>query len=357
MSLHDYDGAAGHAGEGGRRHTTRQCCSDHSGLIEYSFNSLGYRGAEFDRQAETVVFVVGCSHAFGVGVAEELAWPNVFCRGFAEHYGMSAASLNLQNFSQGAASNDYIARVILTQSAKVEPTLVLGAFTHNNRVEYLADRTICNIGPWRVKDREDGIGTPTVEIADAFYDYYTDELGSINAIKNILLAQEFLKSRKIPYLFSWIDGGMLGRAATISSPVIERLLELVDRAPLCPTSIEDDDVFVDLAADHAHPGPQSHARFAERMLATCRAVYPLEHFRPEAMAKRKAEHRPSQGYSALSTSSGQADTAPSRSPAGPRGDDADQDQAGRQWHQSRWQRLRDKMRRMKKEDPNIYPLY
>ncbi len=84
---------------------------------------------------------------------------------------MSAASLNLQNFSQGAASNDYIARVILTQCAKVEPTLVLGAFTHNNRVEYLADRTICNIGPWRVKDREDGIGTPSVELADAFYDY------------------------------------------------------------------------------------------------------------------------------------------------------------------------------------------
>ncbi len=107
-----------------------------------------------------------------------------------------------------------------------EPALVLGAFTHNNRSEYLANGTICNIGPWRVQDSEDRIGTPTVEIAEAFYDYYSDELGSINAIKNILLTQEFLKSRKIPYLFSWIGGGMLGRAERGSHAVIGRLLEL-----------------------------------------------------------------------------------------------------------------------------------
>ena len=64
------------------------------------------------------MFVVGCSHAFGVGVAEELTWPNVFCRGFAEHYGLSAAGRNPHNFSQGAASNNYITRVILTQCAQ-----------------------------------------------------------------------------------------------------------------------------------------------------------------------------------------------------------------------------------------------
>ena len=356
MSLHAYDGAAVHAGVRGQKHTTRECCSDHSGLIEYAFNSLGYRSAEFDRQAEMVVFVVGCSHAFGVGVAEELAWPSVFCRGFAEHYGISAAGLNLQNFSQGAASNDYITRVILTQCARVEPALVLGAFTHNDRGEYLADRTVCNIGPWRVKDPEDRIGTPTLELAEAFYDYYSDELGAINAIKNILLAQEFLKSRRIPYLFSWIDGGMLSRPERISAPLIGRLLELVDRAHLCPASIEDDDLFVDLAADHAHPGPRSHARFARRLLATCRAVYPLEHFGPEAIAERRARHRPSEHPIALPATAGPDVVAPSLAPAEPH-DDASEDQGGRPWRQSRWQRLREKIRRLKKEDANIYPLY
>lgn len=357
-SLHDYDGAAFHAGERGRRHTTHQCCSDHSGLIEYSFNSLGYRSAEFDGQAEVVVFVVGCSHAFGVGVAEELTWPNVFCRGFAEHYGVSTECLHLQNFSQGAASNDYIARVILTQCANVEPALVLGAFTHNNRVEYLDDRAVSNIGPWRVKDPEDQIGTPTLEVADAFYDYYSDELGSINAIKNLLLAQEFLKSRKIPYLFSWIGGGMLGGAESISDRVIGRLLELVDRAYLCPASIEDDDVFVDLAADHAHPGPQSHERFAGRMLATCRAVYPAEHFRVETIAERRAGRcHASQHDIALPTRVGPHAIASSRVPAGPQADDPGRNEAAQQWRQSRWQRVREKIRRLKKEDPNIYPLY
>jgi len=355
MSLHAYDGAAVHAGQRGRRHITDRCCSDHSGRVEYAFNSLGYRGAELDRQAEVVVFVVGCSHAFGVGVAEELTWPQVFCRGFAAHYGIPAAGLNLQNFSQGAASNDYITRVILTQCAQVQPALVLGAFTHNDRVEYLDERAICNIGPWRVKDPEDRIGTPTNEIADAFYDYYSDEFGAINAIKNLLLAQEFLRSRRIPYLFSWIGGGMLGRPKGISSPMIGRLLELIDRAPLCPTSIEQDDVFVDRAADHAHPGPLSHARFAARMLATCRAVYPLEHFCPAAIAARAA-HRLSVHPIALPTRADGDVVAPSLPPAGPR-DDAGQDQAGRPSRQSRWQRLRDKIRRLKKEDPNIYPLY
>lgn len=355
MSLHAYDGAAVHAGVRGQKHTTHECCSDHSSRIEYRFNSLGYRSAEFDREAEVVVYVAGCSHAFGVGVAEELAWPNVFCRSFAEHYGLSAAGLNLQNFSQGAASNDYVTRVILTQCAEVEPALVLGAFTHNDRGEYLADGTLCNIGPWRVKDTEDGIGSPTVEIADAFYDYYSDELGTINAVKNILLAQEFLKSRRIPYLFSWIGGGVLSRPECISCPVIGRLLELVDRAHLCPTSIADDDVFVDLAADHAHPGPQSHARFARRLLATCRAVYPLEHFRADAIAERGARHGPNARPSALPMA-GPDVIAPSLLPAEQQ-DDAGQDQVERPPRQSRWQRIREKIRRLKEEDANIYPLY
>jgi hypothetical protein len=358
MSLHEYDGAAVHAGKRGRRHVTRQCCSDHSGLIEYAFNSHGYRGAEFDPQAEVAVFAVGCSHAFGVGVAAEQTWPSVFCRGFAGHYGLSTGRLNLQNFSQGAASNDYIARVILTQCARVEPALVLGAFTHDDRSEYLADRGACNIGPWRVKDPEDQIGSPTAEIADAFYDYYSDELGNINAIKNILLTQEFLKSRQIPYLFSWIGGGLSGRPGGVSHPVIGRMLELVDRAHLCPGSIVDDDIFVDRAADRAHPGPQSHARFAGRLLATCRALYPPGHFRRETIIARRraASARPSVP-SPCRPGGEHHGIAPSPPPAGPRGDATGQDAAAPQSRRSRWQRLRDKIGALKKKDPNIYPLY
>lgn len=339
MSLHDYDGAATHAGERGRRHTTRQCCSDHSGLIEYAFNAHGYRGAELDRQADVIVFAVGCSHAFGVGVAEEQTWPAVFCRDFADHYGIPAGRVNLLNLSQGAAANDYIARVILTQSTRVKPTLVLAAFTHKNRAEHVADQSICNIGPWRVMDPEDRIGTPSGDTADAFYDYYSDELGSLNAIKNILLVQEFLRARQIPYLFSWMGGAEPGAG----HPVVGRLLELVDKAHLCPTSIEDAGVFVDLAADHAHPGPHSHARFAGHMLATCRTLYPRGSFCPRAHTAREPE----------------AHIAPPIAPPPPAAgeDGAARDKAAQQRRLSRWQRLRKKMRRIKKEDPNIYPLY
>lgn len=345
MGLHEYDGATLHAGERGRRHSTRECCSDHSGSIEYAFNSLGYRGAEPDSEAEVLVYAVGCSHAFGVGVAEELTWPSVFCRGFAGHYGVPAGRLSLLNLSQGAAANDYIARVVLTQCARVEPSLVVAAFTHRNRVEHVAERSICNVGPWRVKDPQDRIGTPSGEIADAFYDYYSDEVGAINAVKNILLVQEFLKARRIPYLFSWIGEGPEPGAR---HPVIRRLLELVDGAHLCPASIEDPDVFVDKAADRAHPGPRSHARFAGRMLATCRALYPTARFRPPTIIEREPDS---------SSGRAQAVSGLPSPPAGAGNGDAREMAAGRRRRRSRWRRLREKMRRIRKDDPNVYPLY
>ncbi len=94
------------------------------------------------------------------------------------------------------------------------------------------------------------------------------------------------------------------------------------------------------------------------MLATCRAVYPLDHFRPQTIAAGAAGRSgPSKPHLDVPTRAAQDVIAPPLPPAGPPGDGAGQDEAGRQRSQSRWQRLREKMTRMKKEDPNIYPLY
>lgn len=103
----------------------------------YEFNSLGFRGIEYDPAAALRVFVCGCSYAFGMGVPADRTWPVVFTRLAAVGLGIPVEQSHVQNFSQVGASNNYVTRTLIKQCHLVSPTLAIAAFTHNSRVEYL----------------------------------------------------------------------------------------------------------------------------------------------------------------------------------------------------------------------------
>ena len=268
-----------HVGADGAPHAISVYGSDQSGTKAYRFNSLGFRGEEYDPAARATIFVCGCSITFGTGLDVEETWAHRFKLGYAERRGLAPADVNLLNFSQGGASNDYIARTLLDQCSRVRPTLVLAQFTVMNRAEAYARGEPFSIGlglwpgwstwwrflgvPWAKKR----VVYERMRVASGYARSYSPELGFANGLRNILLLQSFCRAREIDCAMSWSDHWRIADPRFGGSATFAPLVALLDRSSLCDFSIRDPDIRTDTAADGGHPGPGSNATFAERLLA------------------------------------------------------------------------------------------
>src|SRR4051812_27827148 len=114
--LHPFIGyrAGEHFGTGAPRILTKYD-TDQSGTKTYRFNSLGFRGEEFNPDARKHIFCCGCSYLVGVGLDYEETVLSHFKRAYANAWRLREQDVNLLNFSMASASNDYIARTLVSQ--------------------------------------------------------------------------------------------------------------------------------------------------------------------------------------------------------------------------------------------------
>jgi hypothetical protein len=237
--------------------------------LSYNFNSLGYRGEEFNPNAKMKIYTAGCSLTFGTGVHNEQTWPNVFTKLFSNLYSDKYCTddFSLLNISMSGASNDAISRLLITQVNNIKPDLLIVNFTASARKEHVRDGEIM-----RITAHSSGpVGTSPAEVA--YHNFYTPEDGFINAIRNILLIQYLCKFMNIPYIFTWWDHQLLDDPDLVNLPICSDLLECIDHTRLVKISIDDTDIRMDLARDCAHPGPQSHRQFAKLVLEHFNKLY------------------------------------------------------------------------------------
>ena len=193
--LHPYSGRLGKyrfasEGKGATRVTEFE-----GGTTTYSFNSLGYRGDEFDPEAPVKLFVCGCSYTFGAGLDDEETWAHLFRQKLADHHGLPATSVNLINFAEGGASNDYITRTLIEQSSRVRPDVIVAGFTYMNRFELFDQTTAWNFGSWAIDEERLG----DVAKLGQFQFLGTDETQEkIRMIKNVLAAPVLLPESGYP---------------------------------------------------------------------------------------------------------------------------------------------------------------
>jgi hypothetical protein len=266
--LHPYSGRMqkyrfASEGKGATRH------ADFDGDTKtYVFNSLGYRGDEFDPEAPVKLFVCGCSYTFGAGLDLEETWAYHFRQKLAEHHGLPAHSVNLINFAEGGASNDYITRTLIEQSARVRPDAIVAGFTHMNRFELLDKARAVGFGSWAIDEEKLG----DMAKLGQFQFLGTDESQEkVRMIRNVLLLQYFCRSRDIPFVFFFFES--LQRAdlpAALSIPTTQRLFDEIDFELLVPIEPA---IRVDRASDGSHPGPRSQELLAEAAWQTFRARY------------------------------------------------------------------------------------
>jgi hypothetical protein len=220
----------------------------------YSFNSLGYRGEEYNPDAKFHIFTCGCSYTYGMGIKWEQSFSYVFKEELTKKLNYNIEDVNLLNFSQQAASNDYITRTVLTQCQRVKPNLLIIQFTTKDRSEYISHEKVGNIGPWIENDE-----------ALSYYSFYTEELGLINTLKNMLLVQNFCKLHNIKYIFSLFHYNELFNPIFSSNPLIKTYLEQLDSKYITAFSLAD--FRCDVGRMGHHPGPLSNLRFGKKLIS------------------------------------------------------------------------------------------
>lgn len=228
----------------------------------YHFNSLGYRGEEFDPAARLKIFVSGCSYTFGLGVQHDQTWPALLKKLVADKLDVPIDQTNLQNFSQLGASNGYIARTIVRQCERVRPDLAVIAFTHRERTEYLAPGVTRNLGLWDLDVQEPGWSVPTVR----YLSQYNVESASLDLLKNMLLVQWAMVRRRIPYLLLWMNRTGIDQSPINDLMPLRHLRGMIDPARLSSRCLLEPGIMVDTNPVDRHPGPGSHANFAPKVL-------------------------------------------------------------------------------------------
>jgi hypothetical protein len=265
-------------GEGRGGHTLTTYGADTTGKVAYRFNSLGFRADEPERDARACLFASGCSYTFGVAVEYEDTWVSRFRDRYAERLGAPASEVSVQNFAQGGASNDYVARTLLAQIGRCRPDAVVALFTYAVRAELVTETGFRTIGPWaldRAKelDRLSPAEQEYVGLAIDYYRHFSAAGAYARTLSALLLVQSFLRARRIPHVLGWIEHDILDDATWRAHEATGPLIELLDRSTICPVSIMDPALLVDVGADQVHPGPRAHAAFAERMFATYDAAH------------------------------------------------------------------------------------
>lgn len=267
--------------------TSSFCNHDRSGKVTYRYNSLGFRGEDYNEAAKFHLFMCGPSEGFGLGLNEEDTWAYQFKLLYARQKGVDPSEVNLLNFSQIGASMDYIARVIVSQCQRVKPDLVLCALSPSSRTEYFTDETgryftdravTFNPSMYNLlthhddneffRQRTASLGEEEhdelLTAVEGFYSCYTNRTGLINRLKNILLIQQFCDAHRIPHLIWTLH--RYGLQKELSMPLPESIKGLsacinyhriYTHGILHPNHQK--------AADGVHPGPEVNQGVAKHL--------------------------------------------------------------------------------------------
>ncbi len=110
----------------------------------YKYNSNGFRSREFNLdEMNPVILTLGCSHTVGVGVPQQVNWPEQFGSTYFNDYGVWNAGL-------GGASADTVARLAVNMIPIVKPSIVAVLWPSLYRFETYENGAVFN-GAWTME--------------------------------------------------------------------------------------------------------------------------------------------------------------------------------------------------------------
>lgn len=223
--------------EGRANNSFNTCGSDNTGLCEYTYNNLGFRGDSTHKNGFKVMSI-GCSLTEGVGVNDNETWSSQF----------SKLLENGVDFNLGVSgrSNDYICRSLITFYELLKPDLVLIMYTSPIRREIYTENG--GIEPFipaqswgYMEETEDG-----KKIQNYLTELQNDNEDFINWYKNHQLIRLFLESKRC----NWLWNGNFG------APKDYMEFNRFDG---------EYGTYIDKGTDGGHPGPKHNKEYAQKL--------------------------------------------------------------------------------------------
>jgi hypothetical protein len=276
----DYDPVSG------RPKTLTICDMDYSGTKTYAFNKQGFRGEDFDPDAKHHIFFSGCSYTFGTGLNYEETTAHKFKMHYCRRCGLDPSEVNLLNFAMPGASNDYIVRTMITQCQRVRPDVAVVLFSHAERAEYIDEEAmgerVWTVAPWWIEEKpyphlikpskESEERTNIIRNASIGYLYYSSPANTMASfLRNALLIQYYFTCNNIPFVLHWADYYQFGYLE--NQFALSTVAALLQKDHFVDYS-NPSRYWMDLAADKAHPGPQSNSNLSNALFDVYSKLYP-----------------------------------------------------------------------------------
>ncbi len=209
--------------------------------VNYTFNSLGYRGDEpaMHIDADFTALVCSDSHGFGIGLDDAQVWPAVLKQQLTQQYKNPVVI----NISCPGASNDWIARAITCTLEKIRPNVVVAVYSYPNRREAISSRgSLWELG---TSLPTPGFGISPQDHADIQMHFTTinDYEDYYNMSKNHWMIKTACENKHVPLVTSHVQQ-----------------MQVIQREQTHHT-------FFDVARDLKHFGPTVHKTFAQDIYA------------------------------------------------------------------------------------------
>ena len=208
----------------------------------------------------------GCSFAYGeeLGSSNSSSWPALV----AEQLGV-----DLLNLAKPAYSNDSIVSDLIATDLNREhyDDLIIVGWTSYLRLEFVDDDSRFTIGP-NVRQHR-----PRREISDLVLKYANDKWLYRRWLNQVVLLQEYLKSKQVKYLFFNVFDTQTKNIEYKNIPQFKTLFDKIDTSRFVgwPDQGMVEWAYPSPVGPRGHPLELGHKKTADHLLKNLRTIYDL----------------------------------------------------------------------------------
>ena len=208
----------------------------------YKLNSKGYRCPEWTPMPDGKknVVVLGCSHTFGQGLAEDEHWVHYLSK-------FKTDILRYWNLGSPGASGDRIVRTLYGCEKIIFPKIIIVCWPEWSRRERLLNHTTSNLAG-----------------ADEPLRYETNETDQGNFLKNIFFVEKFAEKNQCKTFHCFAQDDYTDSLDGLGLMVLEESLK--NTWPYWSVTGREEITEPSVARDGKHYGKEHHERFAKVFL-------------------------------------------------------------------------------------------
>jgi hypothetical protein len=215
----------------------------------YEYNSLGWRGEEYDPSKKWNIFIFGASDYHGTGVNNDDLFAMRLRDKIAKRDGISASDIGVLNFACGGSHALFTVQSVVEQCSRVKPTLVLFQ--------------VLDFPEWfRLLMAHFSKNPCSLVAANCILKGYEHKTAMWSILSAYMSIENFLKNKGIPYVGQILDYDQLCQNPALGAAFNNS----IDQRLRFPHDLRDAEFDFEGEGCPGHAGAKGHSVWADTML-------------------------------------------------------------------------------------------